>query len=1359
MGIGGSRSCAVAIGGVLGLVAALTYTSVFATSRAQAAVTHALLPEVSEALARGVPASATPQEALLTGPLDNVKALTVDSGHVWIADSLQGGGSRVDEFDATSGAFASPQLREEEVVSHLETGVAVGHLTGEEEVYVGAGREGEDVVAVFGPDGKLQHVWSGANTPNKSFTQSAGQRLGVLTGVAVDSSTGGEASGDVYVVTFGDSQAFNVVDVFRPVAGGAEPPEVVSQLTGTCETPGTSCSGGEVVPFNSPSGVAVSGFNGNVFVTDRHKVVDVFEPTILGQYKFVEQLTGTPTGPSGTEAPFEEVAGVAADGANGDIYVVDPRANAVDQFDSTGKYLGRLTGTPAGPFSSLLAVAVDPLTEHVFVRDFNPEAHALPVDVFDKSIVVPDVTTGAATDVTVLTNGHIEATLNGTVNPVGEGDASCQFVWGPTAAFGQIAPCEPQGVPNGEADVPVHARIKELAPDTRYVFRLQAANANGTNPGEASQNETLITPGPGLHGASVSDVTSSSATLQARIDPHGAPTSYYFQYGKSTQYEASIPAPPGIPLGEGQGDVSVAPQHLQGLEPATLYHYRVVAVSGLEVQGSPTAVVFPGVDRTFTTQAAGAASALPDARQWEQVSPIDKHGAFLLPIEETGVIQAAASGGAIGYLANLPTDEGAQGNVEGVQILSSRGVGAWSSRDSSLPHASAVGVPLSDGKDYRFFAEDLSLALVEPLGAFISLMPESFPPDTERTPYIRHNATCASAPATCFEPLLTGASGYADVPEGTQFGGSIGIRGQAEFVGATPDLAHVVITSGVALTPTPISTDHELYEWSAGKVPSEKLQLVSVLPGGEPSGKRAFLGFANRIARHAISDDGSRIVWTGGEGGGHLYLRDTAKGQTLQVDTPEAQCLAEDQCGSGEVNPHFQLASRDGSRIFFTDAQRLTKDSGAGGPDLYVCEVIEAAGEPACRLSDLTPLSHGEAANVLTKVLGASDDGTWVYYVANGVLADGASPGECRTGVPSQLVGARCNLYVSHHGATGWEPPRLVAVISSDDFPDWGGGGELPRVTARVSPNGRWLAFMSDLGLTGFDTQDTVSEMPDEEVYLYHAAPEGPGSLACASCDPSGARPTGVEYAKLNNKLVGGDGVWNNDQWIAANIPGWTPFVLATALYQSRYLSDQGRLFFNSSDALVPRDVNHDEDVYEFEPAGVGGCSASAQGFSAATGGCVGLISSGTAAGESAFLDASQSGDDIFFLTSGQLVGSDSDTAIDVYDAHVCSAAAPCFSAPSPPPPCTTADACRPEPTSQPPIFGSPASSTFSGTGNVVPAAPKRAATLTRGQKLKRALKACRALKPRHRRIVCERRARKRYGVKRPHTVKGKRGR
>ncbi len=97
---------------------------------------------------------------------------------------------------------------------------------------------------------------------------------------------------------------------------------------------------------------------------------------------------------------------------------------------------------------------------------------------------------------------------------------------------------------------------------------------------------------------------------------------------------------------------------------------------------------------------------------------------------------------------------------------------------------------------------------------------------------------------------------------------------------------------------------------------------------------------------------------------------------------------------------------------------------------------METAGKLGYVLTDLTPANGGAAAGVQGVVVGASEDGSYVYFVANGVLGDGAAHGatpgtagvrEARA--PSQL----CNLYVWHEGVT-----KLVAVLSGMDDPDWG---------------------------------------------------------------------------------------------------------------------------------------------------------------------------------------------------------------------------------------------------------------------------------------------------------------------------------
>ncbi|HTA14547.1 MAG TPA: hypothetical protein VK781_06785 [Solirubrobacteraceae bacterium] len=287
---------------------------------------------------------------------------------------------------------------------------------------------------------------------------------------------------------------------------------------------------------------------------------------------------------------------------------------------------------------------------------------------------------------------------------------------------------------------------------------------------------------------------------------------------------------------------------------------------------------------------------------------------------------------------------------------------------------------------------------------------------------------------------------------------------------------------------------------------------------------------------------------------------------------------------------------------------------------------------------------------------------------------------------------------------------------------------------------------MSERSLTGYDVRDAASGKPDEEVYLYDAASS---QVTCASCNPSGARPRGMEIGDRSRFIS--DREWGPTTWLAANIPGWSGFTLLQSAYQPRYLSDSGRLFFNSSDALAPQDVNATEDVYEYEPAGIGDCATSSISFHTQPDGCVNMITSGTSPAESAFLDASESGGDVFFLTAAKLSSEDLDAGTDVYDARECTPAAPCSTGLVAPPPCSTGDSCKAAPTPQPTAFGAPASATFAGAGNVLTQAPQTSSrpaqrSLTRAQKLARALKTCRREKRSRKRIACERMARKRYG-------------
>jgi DNA-binding beta-propeller fold protein YncE len=1236
-----------------------------------AAATLALLSLAAAIAIAAAPASAALTHHFLTSvPSAEPRALAVEesSGDLYVA-----GEGAVHKFDPsedppTAATTYAPDPTTPVIGAgtlHHVDGIAVDQSSGD--LYVA------DLEAVykFSPSGELLFTNHLTADPNPRPQ-----------GLAVD------PAGNLYVADNGDLE---VVLKFNP----AGEPDPTTPLIGS----------GTLV---QPLGVALHAA-GDVYVDDLRLIAGE-QP---GFYKF--NPAGEPD-PANPVIPFTGQF-IAADPATGDLYGVS-EGQGVEQFSPSGALLARIS-TPAG------AIAIDSATGALYAADRNGGR----VDVYGPAVVIPDVETSSATEIDLQAEAPtFAATLNGTVNPLGEGEASCRFAWGTSEAFGEHATCEPPGVPDESSLVAVHAKLKGLAPDTTYRYRLGATNHNGENEGEASQDREFHTPGPGIHSTSVTDVSAGSATLEAMIDPDGAPTAYRFQYLSEADFKAngesfSGPHPateapqPEAPLGSGKGDLEVS-YRLQGLQPATAYRYRVIARSEL-APGRLTE--FPGEGHVFTTQGHGGALALLDNRAWELVSPPDKHGALIYPIggspDEGDPIQAAASGDAIAYVANAPTEAAPQGYDNGVQVLSARGpVGRWQSRDLTLPHLGATRGSVGGGNEYRSFSEDLSTAIAQPFGHFT---PAISAQASEQTPFLHTNYLGADPTAfcttSCYRPLVSGCpelgpcpqsiEEHADVAPGTVFGEfgtyesrELGTRCPPSlicgplFVGASPDGEHVVLESG-GQSGAPLAPAAEgkqgLYEWDRAAPPAQALQLISLLPAAEGGGAvPASLGRGSDTpsVRHAVSAGGSRVFF---ETGARLYMRDTARGETLRLDAPEAGC---DACGGGSPSASFQLASADGSRVFFTDGQRLTAGSGANGAgqaDLYQCEVLEApGGEPECKLTDLTPGDRLQGG-----VLGASEDGSWVYFVANGVLENhgvavpGAVPGDCNGPLAPQ---GRCNLYVGHDGAIA-----LVAVISGEDYRDW--SESLKSLTARVSPNGEWLAFMSDRSLTGYDNRDALSGKADEEVFLYHAG-EG-GRLICASCDPTGARPRGAFHSGAPGPLVDPGGVWDG-RWLAANVPAWTPYDLSDAVYQSRYLSDSGRLFFNSHDALLPADSNGNWDVYEYEPPGVGGCAESSPTYAVAPQGCLDLTSSGASSQESAFLDASQSGNDAFFLTLSRLTNRDADTSYDVYDARV-NGGEPEEVKPVE----CQGDACQPP--AEAPNDPTPGSLTFHGAGNLHEEAPK----------------------------------------------------
>jgi len=191
------------------------------------------------------------------------------------------------------------------------------------------------------------------------------------------------------------------------------------------------------------------------------------------------------------------------------------------------------------------------------------------------------VTTNAATNVTPTA-----ATLNGTVNPSGLSTA-VTFQYGTTTSYGNTVIATPSPV-TGASPVSVSAALAGLIPGTEYHFRVVVTNSAGTT-FSADQTFTTAALPPAVTTNTATNITSSSATLNAKVNSNGLSTTVKFQYGRTTSYGSEVTATPSPVTGIDTVAVSAT---LTGLSPNTLYHFRAVSTNSVGTTN--------GDDQTFT---------------------------------------------------------------------------------------------------------------------------------------------------------------------------------------------------------------------------------------------------------------------------------------------------------------------------------------------------------------------------------------------------------------------------------------------------------------------------------------------------------------------------------------------------------------------------------------------------------------------------------------------------------------------------------------------------------------------------------------------------------------------------------------
>lgn len=380
----------------------------------------------------------------------------------------------------------------------------------------------------------------------------------------------------------------------------------------------------------------------------------------------------------------------------------------------------------------------------------------------------------------------------------------------------------------------------------------------------------------------------------------------------------------------------------------------------------------------------------------------------------------------------------------------------------------------------------------------------------------------------------------------------------------------------------------------------------------------------------------------------------------------------------GNITPgedaDYQGTSADGSSVAFTvgttlyerrgNAVTLEVASGSpvfagladdGGLVFYMKEekafVFDAATKTT---TEVTPSGSATLVNI-------SADGSHVYFFSPLVVpgVEGNSQGEeAEAGADNFYVWDRGSLqtrFIARLDPSDVsEEASLAGWIGQNISPDYFQGTGPGNNPSRTTPDGTAIAFQSHRSLTAYDSEGHT------EIYRYE---DSSGLLTCVSCSPTNQPAT--SDARFETPSAGG-----------------TTAINSLAVVHN--LSDDGnRVFFETAEPLVARDVDGSTDVYEWE-AGNG----------------VALISSGRSpldspAGASNYIYAvTPSANDVFIRTIDPLVpaaGAGGTPAI--YDARV-DGGLPEASQP----PCTE-DACQAS--IAPPALSTPGSASLRAPGNL----------------------------------------------------------
>jgi hypothetical protein len=1013
---------------------------------------------------------------------------------------------------------------------------------------------------------------------------------------------------------------------------------------------GVALTGGfPLGPFEGPCGVATDA-EGHVWVVDGN-VNTAFEYDASGHSL------------GSLDVSDSQPCLIAIDGSNDDMYVAKRFGKEIFKYQRTPS--GYTTsGTPfatvESPFSSIQQLTVDPVTHNVFavteasVTEFagdggaidefgtggetlramteDPNTNTVYVVTFSKilafePLVTPDVTATPPTDVT--TNS---ATLTGHIDTSGAGDITgCQFEWGPVgvAGYPNQVPCSPSASPGspitGAQDVT--AEINALNKGTAYHYQLNATNANGTTRSNAITLQTLDA--PSVNSLYTSDLSPTTAVLHTAINPRGADTTYHFEYGTTTNYDTSIPIP-DADVGSSYSDQDLSVQ-VTGLTEHAVYHFRVVATNevGTTVSGDQTFNFFPESCPNAAVRQQTGSEYLPDCRAYELVSP-----------EDAGNVVLFDQGLPTPYASNPArfTFGGVLGGVKGTDPPNSLLTDIYvTTRTSSGWDTSYVGIPGSETGGSVLEMGSLSM---NQLMSSTTLNAPGVPQPPDNLPQI-YNAEG--------KPFGRWPGNWAVIP------GAKASKGDYQ---PSPDFSHMAFSSNnVAFAPNGLTkAPGSAYDYDPA---TGSTTIISKTPGGadiaqEPGAAGGFPEefiifpdtspntYGATAINPGVSTDGSHILMaTLSEpepflfpplAPQHLYMRvndmityDVAKGHDVE----------------------YAGMTADGSQVYFTSPEQLTEEDTDHSVDLYMWSekgdklTLLSAGAGGAGNGDSCNAGWTSACNVKPVEGFANSDNSISSFLSDTDYPIATSAGDFYFYSPEQLDGSKGlpgaeNLYVYREGAPHFvvaftDPPAETCLPGSTPGFTCSNG---PIGRIEVSPDGRHMAFVTASRVTSYDNAGF------QEMYTYDPAGD---EILCVSCQPDGSPPTADVQAS----------------------------------YTGLFMTNEGRTFFATTDALVSQDTNGLNDVYEY-------VSGRPQ-----------LITSGTAeqdtnggrAVRTGLDGVSADGVNVYFSTFDSLVPQDHNGPFrKFYDARVNGG----FLVNEPAAPCEAADECHGVGSSQPadpPVF------------------------------------------------------------------------